>query len=201
LDIGQTEVFLPETVSATVIDQPLLGPGYLHNLKPDKSYLYGDFSINSCPIKYIKCVYNLLKYCNNYPEYQNMPWLINTMGYTKGFGMEIISTIIKLLSPTEVVQIQNINRKIENFINDLTPEFINKMNYNILNKEIKEIFNRNLILKYNLTKISSMVNKRKDVSGWEISSIDLRTIYILAHLSGILAKSNSNWLTDVKPIV
>lgn len=111
LDIGQQICGIAQTVSATVLTKPLLGAGYLNEITPKKSMLYGDKSIMTIPHKYIECVKQLLMFCLENEEYSKMPWIVNMMGYQKGFGLELTSVLLRLIQPTDVVQIQHANQK------------------------------------------------------------------------------------------
>src|SRR6202012_2948656 len=86
LDIGKSEMFLPQTISATVITKPLLGPGFLNKESPQKSYYFEDvtFSDNRLITKYFNCVLRLIHFCINNPELVQLPWIVSTMGYNRG---------------------------------------------------------------------------------------------------------------------
>uniref|UniRef100_A0A1A9UCT0 Polynucleotide 5'-hydroxyl-kinase NOL9 n=1 Tax=Glossina austeni TaxID=7395 RepID=A0A1A9UCT0_GLOAU len=114
LDIGQPEIFVPQTISCTTIKQPLIGPGFLSNLEPDLALAVGHINIVLCPHRYIHSVKDLIKYCLSKEEYCQIPWLINTMGYNKGFALELMSEIAQQLMPTDVIQLQS-RKDINNF--------------------------------------------------------------------------------------
>lgn len=126
LDIGQPICGVAQTVSATVIDKPLIGAGYLSKLNHEKCFLYGDKSIMTKPYKYIECVKKLVQFCIESEDYMKMPWVINTMGYQKGFGLELIAILLRIIQPTDVVQIQHANSKY-NFDDIINENMINNI--------------------------------------------------------------------------
>jgi mRNA cleavage and polyadenylation factor CLP1 P-loop len=64
------------------------------NIKNDKTFYFGSVDVQLAPVKYIECVQNLLKYCQ-----KTTPWIVNTMGMVRGYGLELLVDIIKLHRP------------------------------------------------------------------------------------------------------
>lgn len=194
LDIGQPEMFVPQTVSATVITEPILGPGYLQNESPYKSYLFGDVNVLASPIKYLKCVLKLLKHCSTCEEFKTMPWVINTMGYNRGFGLELIVGILRALNPTDLIQIQA-RRSIDNFEKILNTDEVNDFCFNIFKDEVQDMQSDCSYSTY----ICNTMSKGEQKKAWDISPKDLRFAMILSKLGNIL-QGNANWITDVRPV-
>lgn len=194
LDIGQPEMFLPQTVSATVITEPMLGPGYLRNKSPHKSYLFGDVNVLVASIKYLKCVLKLLKYCHSVDEFKSMPWVVNTMGYSRGFGLELIVAILRTLQPTDLVQIQA-GRSEHNFDKVLLADEVNNFQFNFFDEEVRDI-DCHCTYSTHICDSMSLTNRKRV---WDISPRDLRYVTILSKLGNVL-KGNAKWLTDVKPV-
>lgn len=192
LDIGQPEMFLPQTVSATIITEPILGPGYLRNELPQKSYLFGDVNVLVSSIKYLKCVLKLLCYCNE--EFKTIPWVVNTMGYNRGFGLELIVAILRALKPTDLIQIQASHAG-NNFQKLLTAEEVNNFQFQFFQEEVRDIANN---CTYS-THICDTMSQRLQKRFWDISPKDLRFAIVLSKLGNIL-KGNAKWITDVKPV-
>lgn len=126
LDIGQPIIGLAQTVSATVITKPLIGAGYLSDAKPIKSLLYGDKSIMTSPYAYINCVKELVKFCSD--EYSDIPWIINSLGYQKGYGLELCAVLSRIIYPSDVVQIQHQNLGY-NFNKIITMDLVNHITF------------------------------------------------------------------------
>lgn len=199
LDIGQPIYSSSQTISATVISKPIIGPGYLSNNHPDKSFVYGDKSIMIAPFKYVRCVHQLMEFCDANPEYQNIPWLINTMGYQKGFGLQLVCLLTRILQPTDVVQVQH-GIKSYNFSKIVTEKIVNELPFSFFDDDDiagvpEEAFFTTHVL-------DSIVNNREDnsVSKWISNSSDKRKLSMLAQLGNLL-KGNQTSLNDVTPFV
>ncbi|KAM7342021.1 uncharacterized protein ACRADG_009585 [Cochliomyia hominivorax] len=199
LDIGQPEVFMPQTVSCTKIKQPLLGPGFMLNLHPDVAYAVGHTNIALCAHKYMSALQKLIAFCKSQEEYQNIPWLINTMGYNKGFGLELISAIAKELPLTDVIQLQS-SKDINNFdsiLHDHVLTNVPRLMFADFNNTENE---RSDNLKYRLHVWQSAVEQESRYQKeWEMSAKDMRFAILLARLSEAL-QGHADWLTDIKPL-
>uniref|UniRef100_A0A7M4EWV9 Polynucleotide 5'-hydroxyl-kinase NOL9 n=1 Tax=Crocodylus porosus TaxID=8502 RepID=A0A7M4EWV9_CROPO len=115
-DLGQTEFTPPGCVSLMNISDPFLGPPFTHQRTPRKMVYYGDVSCDQDTERYIDTV----KYVfNSYKK--EVPLVINTMGWVKGVGLLLLIDIIRLLSPSHIVQISA-----EDFkdMPQFTPEYI-----------------------------------------------------------------------------
>lgn len=194
LDIGQPEMFLPQTVSATIITEPILGPGYLRNKSPHKSYLFGDVNVLVSSIKYLKCVLKLLKHCHAVDELRSMPWVVNTMGYSRGFGLELIVAILRTLKPTDLIQIQS-SHAVNNFEKILNADEVNDFRFNFFDHEIKDVESDCTYA----THVCDSMSLRNQKRFWDITPKDLRFATILSKLGNVL-RGNAKWITDVKPV-
>lgn len=199
LDIGQPELGLPQTVSATCVRSPILGPGYMRSAQPDLAYLVGDINVALSPIRYLRIVLRLLHECqqahNDWTD--NCPWIINTMGYTKGFGLELTAAIIKALQPTNVVQIQAA-RSAQNFDVILDANEINEYRFNIFENEVVDIVG-STTCSYQMHLFDSVARKFGErTNEWDMSAKDLRFAIILSHLGNALCE-RAEWITDVVP--
>lgn len=194
LDIGQPEMFLPQTVSATIITKPLLGPGYLQNKSPHISYLFGDVNVLVSSIKYLKCVLKLLSHCQSVDEFKSIPWFVNTMGYPRGFGLELIVAILRVLKPTDLIQIQSDNPK-NNFAEVLNAEVVNEFRLRFFEEEVRGV---DKDCSYSTHICDTMWQSRRKKC-WDITPRVLRFAMVLSKLGNIL-KGNAKWITDVKPL-
>lgn len=196
LDIGQPIQHIPETISITIIDRPLLGVATFNPIPPVKSWLFGSLDIVSSLIFYTQNVHQLVRYCEQHKsELANIPWIINTMGYATDFGEELMSTILRMLAPTDVIQLVSTNKllAIPNFQNRFTSEFINQYNYNILRSEVKEYLQRKASFKH------YELNVCYPKKGFSLNAPKRRNLMLLAHLADILQDSSSEWFNEVKP--
>lgn len=197
LDIGQPELFVPQTVSCSIIDAPLLGHGLFLNKQPERAYVVGHVNIVMCAEQYARAVRQLLSYCHGNPDYQGIPWLINTMGYNKGFGLELMALIADCVQPTDVVQIAS-NRPINNFDEPLDWKFLSKVKPIIY---VTDEFKINGSLpKYAHHHIQSVVPPvDRTIKDWKMSAKDVRYVNLLARLSTTL-RGNAKHLTECLPV-
>jgi polynucleotide 5'-hydroxyl-kinase GRC3/NOL9 len=125
IDVGQPEFSPPGMLSLTIVKKPLLSPPHAHIIcntsqnnedpfhvaeKHIDAYYFGFTSSKSNPVSYLKAVSCLVKtfeaVTEIVAEYGNkLPLLVNTDGWVKGMGFEILSSIIDVISPTDIVQI------------------------------------------------------------------------------------------------
>ncbi|XP_063702950.1 polynucleotide 5'-hydroxyl-kinase NOL9 [Culicoides brevitarsis] len=202
LDIGQPILFVPQVVSAILVDAPILGNGVLKTCNVVKSFIFGDVNVMLSPIKYIKCVKQLLEYCETDESLKNVPWIVNTMGFQKGLGVELMAAVIKMTKPTKVVQIQH---EIENFNfrNVMKADFVNNFTFNMFKEEIQDCKFASADVMYEVTELQSAMNdteqempykKQEDPS---LLPAEKRTIMMLAHLTD--ENGEYEWITDATP--
>lgn len=191
LDIGQPELFVPQTLNVTVVTEPILGPGYLRDMKPAKAVFFGDINVLPDPIKYLRCVLKIHEFCTANKELSSLPWVINTMGYSRGFGTELMACILKIFQPTDVVQIQS-RMQMENFNHIFNDDVVNDFKFNVFKDEMSCITSK---CQFKMHVFNVAHHKKKQA---EMNAKDRRYTMILAKLGNCL-KSCSDWLTSVKP--
>ncbi|KAG0164071.1 Polynucleotide 5'-hydroxyl-kinase grc3 [Apophysomyces sp. BC1034] len=109
-DLGQTEFTPSGTVALHILDSPILGPPFTHqHLQPRRSYFLGASSPRDDPSYYLDCVAELLQLwrfeCDNGAsenESDVIPLVLNTQGWTKGLGYDLLLSIIQKASPTDI---------------------------------------------------------------------------------------------------
>ncbi|XP_047336602.1 polynucleotide 5'-hydroxyl-kinase NOL9 [Impatiens glandulifera] len=113
-DVGQTEFTPPGFLSLTVIDKitPDLMVPCLKT--PDKCYFFGDISSKRDPNMYLKYIFALYDYYRKVycvgstdGNHRNIgvPLVVNTPGWVKGIGYDLLVDILKYICPTHVVKI------------------------------------------------------------------------------------------------
>lgn len=199
LDIGQPEIFVPQTISATLLTHPLLGPGYLQNHQPEYALLFGEINVTVSPLKYLRCVLQLLRHCASNPDYTSVPWIINTMGYNKGFGPELIAAVLRSFTAcTDVVQIQS-QRQLDNYEQIMNYGIVNDYRFNFFHAELLSAGKLERAT-YQTHVVRSMARKFGDrTNDWDMSAKDTRFAIVLSHLGGLL-RDGGDWITDVKPV-
>lgn len=199
LDIGQPICGPAQTVSVSLLKKPIIGPGYLSNNQPDKCLMYGDKSIMISPFKYVRCVRKLLQFCANNDSYKNIPWVINTMGYQKGFGLQLMCLLIRILQPTDVVQIQHGNFSF-NFAKIITEDVVNQFQLTFFDPDDVDGIAENAFFTTHI--IDSIVhNQANDIgSAWISNATEKRKLSMIAQLAKLL-KGNHTCLNDVTPFI
>ncbi|KAL7748878.1 Polynucleotide 5'-hydroxyl-kinase grc3 [Sorochytrium milnesiophthora] len=126
LDPGQTELTEPGVVSLTVLDRPLLGPPYTHmNPYPAQSegdvqslaqfrclrVFVGSTSPSQQPQCYTAAVSRLMAKYTALAHHlwtgkgQVLPLVVNTMGWTKGMGLDLLGSILEITQPAYILHL------------------------------------------------------------------------------------------------
>lgn len=113
-DVGQPEFTAPGCISLHILDTPVVGPPAMHLRTPERCFFYGDVSPKSNPMMYIEHVAELFncflqKYTLN--SISTIPLVINTHGWVKGIGYDVIVDILNSTVPTHVVQVLASSKK------------------------------------------------------------------------------------------
>ncbi|KAL8118271.1 polynucleotide 5'-hydroxyl-kinase NOL9 [Apium graveolens] len=111
-DVGQTEFTPPGCLSLTVIDKitPDLTIPCLKT--PVRCYFFGDISPKRDPTMYLKCISALYDYYEkefntfDLSGHTALPLVVNTSGWVKGIGFDILVDMLKYISPTHMVKIR-----------------------------------------------------------------------------------------------
>lgn len=101
LDLGQTEFSPPGMISLTHVSQPILGPPFTHP-KPvfDNARYYGSSSPRYDPEAYLAFVQDLIRvgcFSSNSDDDEHAPLVINTMGWVKGMGYDLLTSILEFV--------------------------------------------------------------------------------------------------------
>nr|CCA14231.1 conserved hypothetical protein [Albugo laibachii Nc14] len=105
-DLGQPELTPPGLVSLHGLTTPLLGPGFTTMRMPLRSYFCGNNNPSNDPLYYLKAVKNLLQvYMKNWGSQQSIPLVINTDGWIKSMGHDLLCNIIEEVNPHHIVQL------------------------------------------------------------------------------------------------
>lgn len=128
LDSGQPELSPPGLLTLSIISKPIVSDPPMHMICNGKgenkvepkhtgvvehvvaSYFFGDVTSKSDPDTYIHMANKLIHKYQEFivsggDKYNNMPLLVNTDGWVKGLGFEILSAIVGICNPAHIVQI------------------------------------------------------------------------------------------------
>ncbi|KAL7444343.1 hypothetical protein ACHAXH_006234 [Discostella pseudostelligera] len=141
IDCGQAELSPPGLLSLTIVSKPLLSEPPVHMIcggscdhygrkvddqfnnidgegsaAHEAAYFFGDVTSKADPETYIQMVSQLMqRYRRVVKELGgNIPLLVNTDGWVKGLGYEILCGVIGVINPGHVVQIMG-NTKAKSF--------------------------------------------------------------------------------------
>lgn len=108
-DVGQPEFTAPGCQSLHIIPQQTLPDLTILCLKaPEKCFFFGDINCGRDPKTYLKNIFSLYDYFLKqyyHPGQSVVPLVINTSGWVKGIGYDLLVEILRYTSPTHVVQI------------------------------------------------------------------------------------------------
>ncbi|KAG2586533.1 hypothetical protein PVAP13_5NG120816 [Panicum virgatum] len=108
-DVGQPEFGLPGCLSFHIVDEALedlLNPTLR---EAERCCFFGDISSKRDPEAYLNCLFHLYDYfvgkyrCD---ENEMLPLIVNTPGWVKGAGFDMLVEMLRYISPTLVVQIR-----------------------------------------------------------------------------------------------
>ncbi|KXZ56686.1 hypothetical protein GPECTOR_1g618 [Gonium pectorale] len=113
-DVGQPEFTPPGLMSLHIMEpgRPAVGPPHAHSRQPAAARFVGDVSPQHDPQLYLASAQALY---GAYWEWAQRvvagggPWpplLVNTHGWVKGLGFELLTGLLRLLAPTVVVQVR-----------------------------------------------------------------------------------------------
>ncbi|XP_015446881.1 polynucleotide 5'-hydroxyl-kinase NOL9 isoform X2 [Pteropus alecto] len=118
-DLGQTEFTPPGCISLLNITEPILGPPFTHQRTPQKMVYYGKAACKNNYENYIE----IIKYV--FSSYRReSPLIVNTMGWVTDKGLLLLIDLIRLLSPSHVVQFSSGRSK---YMPNLTPDYVDDM--------------------------------------------------------------------------
>eukprot|EP00743_Colponemidia_sp_Colp-15_P010448 GILK01011505.1.p1 GENE.GILK01011505.1~~GILK01011505.1.p1 ORF type:complete len:660 (-),score=106.14 GILK01011505.1:44-2023(-) len=180
-DIGQTEFTAPGIIALHIVDRnsPPLGPPISHQLPPMKACYLGDVSPNSDPQMYIEAIQACFDTYINFRNAHgiNLPIVINTCGWVKGLGLDLILSIIRYCRPQTVVQLQGASEKKK--MGPLDPKLLVEPPNKPSSGPIVRI-------------IEAVSSDESDVVPIVIGAADLRSQSLVTHLSPSLLSSSAS---------
>ncbi|KAK3846193.1 MAG: hypothetical protein J3R72DRAFT_380259, partial [Linnemannia gamsii] len=118
-DIGQSEFTPVGMVALHVIDIPALGAPFTHPRQPYRAFFVGNSTPRDDPDYYIACVKELVKtyygevshtrswdesddYHSDDDEEEHIPLIINTQGWIKGMGYDLLIQLLDYTAPSHI---------------------------------------------------------------------------------------------------
>lgn len=131
-DVGQPELSPPGMLTLTNVRKPLLSPPYVHMVcgnnpeacaaSHENAYFFGNITSKSNPMEYTAAISNLMYTYENMDDEEfgenddlsrnqfHSPLVINTDGWIKGMGFELLTAVIDRVGPHHILQIQGSSR-------------------------------------------------------------------------------------------
>ncbi|KAJ3921040.1 hypothetical protein F5877DRAFT_65230 [Lentinula edodes] len=102
LDIpGQSEFTPAGLIALTLVSDPVLGPPWTHRSVPLRAHFIGAFSPKGCPGLYVEGVRDLVRFWGEEICWGGtksaVPLVVNTMGWAKGLGVDLMKRIQDVL--------------------------------------------------------------------------------------------------------
>ncbi|RKO97604.1 hypothetical protein CXG81DRAFT_2615, partial [Caulochytrium protostelioides] len=102
VDLGQNEFTPPGYVSLTITDTPLFSAPFAHIAWPTVFWFWhGDKTPRQDPAGYLATIAHACR--TWHADYAHVPLLVNTAGWTHGFGLELLSDLVATLAPAACV--------------------------------------------------------------------------------------------------
>ncbi|KAM6928562.1 polynucleotide 5'-hydroxyl-kinase NOL9 isoform 1-T3 [Lycodopsis pacificus] len=101
-DLGQTEFTPSGCLSLSTVRGPLLGPPFTHQCTPKHMVYYGHSSCETDLERYLDSLKSLWR---RRSQTRETPVIINTMGWVKGFGFQLLVDMIRFFPVSHVVQL------------------------------------------------------------------------------------------------
>ncbi|KCV70113.1 hypothetical protein H696_03576 [Fonticula alba] len=101
-DVGQPEYTAPGLISLTVPRSFSLGPPFTHLTEPEFSCFYGALSPNSDPEGFLAACTRAVAHYNEHLAPLGVPLVVNTCGWVRGTGLDLLSGLVAMLNPTRV---------------------------------------------------------------------------------------------------
>ncbi|CAE6443558.1 unnamed protein product [Rhizoctonia solani] len=123
-DIGQSEFTPGGIVSLNLLTTPIFGPPFTHPSRPSYAHFIGSTSPKTSPSHYLAALSDLaqryqleVKYSGSFGDdttdeelvknSESVPLVINTQGWVKGMGADLLRSIEDSFAPTHVVEFQS----------------------------------------------------------------------------------------------
>lgn len=121
-DLGQSEFGAGGTVGLYLLDTPLLGPAFTHSRHATRAHFIGSLNPRLESDHYLACIADSLDYFRfneQYPSHGSsstsskiadiVPLVVNTQGWVKGLGAELLIEIERLAGVTHNIAFQAID--------------------------------------------------------------------------------------------
>ncbi|KAJ7247643.1 hypothetical protein B0H12DRAFT_739265 [Mycena haematopus] len=117
-DLGQSEFTPGGLVALNIIQRPVFGPPFTHPTLPNFAHYIGVTTPKSSPSHYLASIQSLVETYQldvqtpaDYDDGDSkiseaIPLIVNTMGWTKGLGSDLMRKIEDLVQPTDIFEVE-----------------------------------------------------------------------------------------------
>ncbi|KAJ3274641.1 Polynucleotide 5'-hydroxyl-kinase nol9 [Terramyces sp. JEL0728] len=104
-DVGQPEFTPNGMVSLHVLEGPILGPAFTHQKVPYHGIFIGSSTAKHDPDAYFNSLIELISIYRK--ELSHLPLVVNTSGWVKGVGYDLLISLIRELQPNHLVSLES----------------------------------------------------------------------------------------------
>ncbi|KAJ3323668.1 Polynucleotide 5'-hydroxyl-kinase nol9 [Boothiomyces sp. JEL0866] len=104
-DVGQPEFTPNGIVSLHVLDDPILGPSFTHQKVPYHGICIGSSAAKHDPDTYFNSIIELVNIYR--ANLSHLPLVVNTSGWVKGVGYDLLISLIKDLQPNYLISLEH----------------------------------------------------------------------------------------------
>ncbi|XP_014208497.1 polynucleotide 5'-hydroxyl-kinase NOL9 [Copidosoma floridanum] len=188
LDPGQAEMTPAACMSLNVIDEPLLGPNFTHLKTPFYHVYLEDINVSNCITRYIECTKKLVEFYQSRKDLAHYPLIVNTMGFCKGIGLDICIFLIKLIEPSNVIQILS-KRPKNNFEFALLNHTVNEHKFSLMCLNNDSQVSKKACI-YELHYVPTMAEGKRHFETWNMEPRQQRELVLLSYLSQIIKNAD-----------
>ncbi|EEQ38182.1 putative polynucleotide 5-hydroxyl-kinase [Clavispora lusitaniae] len=190
LDPSRSELSVPGCLSLTVIDEPNFGSFFpspwCYDKENDLQYYFGFGSPLDQPLRFCQGLRTLLDHYNDHVSPKGIPLVINTPGWTRGFGRELLEEILDNISPSHSVYFSHNNA-------------INIDNYEPDMFEAQDNPDDEILAGFSFSKITTLRGVRR-VSGFTQSQLQMHDKMVYFHQRKVGAFDFSDRLLSRSPL-
>ncbi|WVR06480.1 hypothetical protein IAU60_003511 [Kwoniella sp. DSM 27419] len=122
-DLGQGEFGCGGVVGLWILDKPVLGPSFTHPLVPYRAHYLGTYTPLTCPDEYIASIRHLVDQYRYEIQHSSfplsagdkvadlVPLVVNTQGWVKGLGEELLRGIEAIVRPTHTYSFDSVDEE------------------------------------------------------------------------------------------
>ncbi|PBK72170.1 hypothetical protein ARMSODRAFT_987216 [Armillaria solidipes] len=119
-DVGQSEFTPGGMVALNIIESPVFGPPFTHPTLPIHAHYIGATTPKSSPSHYLSAIQSLVQTYrldiqtptdmgiegDDDRTWDRIPLVVNTMGWTKGLGADLLQKIHAMVEPTQIFEFE-----------------------------------------------------------------------------------------------